>query len=254
MLETVGMNALPMDATAACVILEALVKVASDPGLWARTQAHNEQLEGGVGAVHASRAHHILSHYALRIRDAVVRVHPTHAAVQTLAMQFVQRLARTRDQLLFTDDVLAILLNPLVHSRGSIKAALAVFKKANVFVTDMFKPHPKVFVELALLFDKRGDEGMVLHVLTAAAFSRVKRPFVEAHKDFLLSLFHKSVALRRAVFMYLASSPRFNKKTKALGSNGILNDMTALVTAEDIAFMREHGGGAARRVCSSLVD
>ena len=118
------------------------VDVASDPVLWARTQTNNERSEGVV--VRPSRARDILSHYVVGIRDVVVRAHPAHAGVQTLAMQLIRHLKRTSDQLRFKDDILSILLNPLVHTRESMKAALAVFQKENSFVADVFKPHPQV--------------------------------------------------------------------------------------------------------------
>jgi hypothetical protein len=171
-------------------------------------------------------------------------------------MKLVKRLKRTGDQLLFADDIRAILLNPLLHSRGTIKVALAVFTKVNSVVASVYKPYPKLFVELAMLFDTRGDERMVLHVLAAAALSRVSRPIVETHKLFLLALFHKSDALRRHVFMYIASSPRFKGRGRCLKlrNNGILNDMAALVTAEDIDFLQKHGRGVVKRVCSTITN
>ena len=156
-------------------------------------------------------------------------------------------------------DALAILLNPLLHTRRSIKAALAVFKKkANAPMARLFKPHPMLFLELAVLFDIRGDEGMVARVLTTAALcchrnnNRTNMHFVETRKNFFMSLFHKSDALRRAVFMYIATASSSSKRALD-DKDSVLSNMAALVTAEDIEFVREHGGGGVKRLCSTIV-
>lgn len=230
MLEAVT-HSLPIDAPLACTILASLVDSAS--GL-------------------------LLSRHAVDIRNVVVRVHPLHSRVQTLAMQLVRRL-RSPDKLLFADDLLAILLHPLLHSRASIKAALAVFKKANFPMAHVFKPHPMLFVNLALLFDNRNDESMVVRVFTAATLlchrknNRTNLSVAEVHKDFFTSLFHKSDALRRAVFMYLATAS--SKKTRKLPENDtLLGALTVFVTTADIEFMREHGLEPVKRLCSLIAE
>ena len=100
-------------------------------------------------------------------------------------------MRRLGDRMLFVDDIRAILLNPLLHTRETVKAALALFTGGSPFMSSVYnKPCPTLFVDLMLHFHHLDDEAVVECALVAASHSRVKRFCVENHKEFLLSLFH----------------------------------------------------------------
>ena len=201
-----------------------------------------------------SHAYDLLATHARHIRDTVVRVHAGNDAVQITALQLIARMKRLQErplQMLFADDVRDMLMHPLGHTRACIKAALDMFVKQSPLYAAVFKTHPTLFIDLARLYDLRKDEDMVLCVLRTASLSRVTPAFADKHKDFLLSLFHKSDVLRRSVFLYVVSSSRFYKKKKSGGllryDGCILNDMAPLITDADAEYMREHSVLFARR-------